>query len=186
MATHSSILAWRIPRTEEPSGLPSMGSQIRTRLKRLSSSSSSMVNVPFYITHSAWEWWKASTFHFLQQVLLTMCWPVFYTLRVEKQNCRADTANVFGQKLMKENSLLGPGDGLGVERHSWEQEDEAYRQWCLVMIQCHSEDLRPMLLQFNGPEHTSDRSECYHDGLPTGNPFSLTDPPKFLHHLTSC
>ena len=27
MATHSSILAWRIPRTEEPSELQSMGSQ---------------------------------------------------------------------------------------------------------------------------------------------------------------
>ena len=27
MATHSSILAWRIPRTEEPGGLHSMGSQ---------------------------------------------------------------------------------------------------------------------------------------------------------------
>ena len=27
MATHSSILAWRIPCTEEPSGLESMGSQ---------------------------------------------------------------------------------------------------------------------------------------------------------------
>ena len=27
IATHSSILAWRIPWTEEPSGLPSMGSQ---------------------------------------------------------------------------------------------------------------------------------------------------------------
>ena len=26
MATHSSILAWRIPGTEEPDGLPSMGS----------------------------------------------------------------------------------------------------------------------------------------------------------------
>ena len=26
MATHSSILAWRLPGTEEPSGLPSMGS----------------------------------------------------------------------------------------------------------------------------------------------------------------
>ena len=26
MATHSSILAWRIPETEEPSGLLSMGS----------------------------------------------------------------------------------------------------------------------------------------------------------------
>ena len=27
MATHSGILAWRIPRTEEPGGLQSMGSQ---------------------------------------------------------------------------------------------------------------------------------------------------------------
>ena len=34
MATHSSVLAWRIPGTGEPHGLPSMGStQIRTRLK---------------------------------------------------------------------------------------------------------------------------------------------------------
>ena len=32
MATHSSILAWRIPWTEEPGGLWSMGSQSRTRL----------------------------------------------------------------------------------------------------------------------------------------------------------
>ena len=32
MATHSSVLAWRIPRTEEPGGLQSMGSQSRTRL----------------------------------------------------------------------------------------------------------------------------------------------------------
>ena len=27
MATHSSILGWEIPRTEEPAGLQSMGSQ---------------------------------------------------------------------------------------------------------------------------------------------------------------
>ena len=27
MATHSSIFAWKFPRTEEPSGLQSMGSQ---------------------------------------------------------------------------------------------------------------------------------------------------------------
>ena len=27
MATHASVLAWRIPGTEEPGGLPSMGSQ---------------------------------------------------------------------------------------------------------------------------------------------------------------
>ena len=32
MVTHSSILAWRIPRTEEPGGLQSTRSQSRTRL----------------------------------------------------------------------------------------------------------------------------------------------------------
>ena len=32
MATHSGILAWRIPQTEEPGGLQSMGSQSQTRL----------------------------------------------------------------------------------------------------------------------------------------------------------
>ena len=32
MATHSSILAWRIPWTEEPGGLQSTGSQSQTRL----------------------------------------------------------------------------------------------------------------------------------------------------------
>ena len=38
MATHSSVLAWRIPGIEEPGGLLSMGSH-RIRLKLLSSSS---------------------------------------------------------------------------------------------------------------------------------------------------
>ena len=37
MATHSSVLAWRIPGTGEPGGLPSMGSQSQTQLKRLGS-----------------------------------------------------------------------------------------------------------------------------------------------------
>ena len=32
MATHSSVLAWRIPWTEEPDELQSMGLQNRTRL----------------------------------------------------------------------------------------------------------------------------------------------------------
>ena len=32
MATHSSIFAWRIPWTEEPDGLQSMGSQRVTQL----------------------------------------------------------------------------------------------------------------------------------------------------------
>ena len=39
MATHSSVLAWRIPGTGEHGGLPSGVAQSQTRLKRLSSSS---------------------------------------------------------------------------------------------------------------------------------------------------
>ena len=46
MATHSSVLAWRVPGTGEPGGLPSMGLQSWTRLKRLSSSSSSILVSP--------------------------------------------------------------------------------------------------------------------------------------------
>ena len=34
MATHSSILAWRIPWTEEPGGLQSIGLQSQTQLKQ--------------------------------------------------------------------------------------------------------------------------------------------------------
>ena len=41
MATHSSVLAWRIPGTGEPGGLASMGLQSQTRLKRFSRLSSS-------------------------------------------------------------------------------------------------------------------------------------------------
>ena len=39
MATHSSVLAWRIPGTGEPGGLPSGIAQSWTQLKRFSSSS---------------------------------------------------------------------------------------------------------------------------------------------------
>ena len=44
-ATHSSVLAWRIPGTGEPGGLPDVYgvAQSRTGLKRLSSSSSTTV-----------------------------------------------------------------------------------------------------------------------------------------------
>ena len=40
MATQSSVLAWRVPGTAEPSGLPSMGSHRVGHDKGLSSSSS--------------------------------------------------------------------------------------------------------------------------------------------------
>ena len=37
MAIHSSTIAWKIPRTEEPGRLQSMGSQSRTRLSDFTS-----------------------------------------------------------------------------------------------------------------------------------------------------
>ena len=50
MATHSSILAWRIPWTEEPGGLQSMGSQNQTQL-----STSTKHNMTYYIYDSVSE-----------------------------------------------------------------------------------------------------------------------------------
>ena len=55
MATHSSVLAWRIPRTGKPGGLLSMGSQSRTWLKWLSSS-----RVSHRGKADSWESWFLS------------------------------------------------------------------------------------------------------------------------------
>ena len=70
MATHSSVLAWRIPGTGEPGGLPSGVTQSWTWLKRLSSSSSSPI-CGFSSSH-VWMWelhhkerWALKNFCFL-------------------------------------------------------------------------------------------------------------------------
>ena len=49
--SRSSVLAWRIPGTGEPDGLPSMGSQSQTRLKQLNSSSPLMLFFFFFISN---------------------------------------------------------------------------------------------------------------------------------------
>ena len=46
LAIHSSVLVWRIPRTGESGGLPSTGSQSRTRLKQLSSLAGLVTGLP--------------------------------------------------------------------------------------------------------------------------------------------
>ena len=91
MATHSSILAWRIPRIEEPGRLQSTGSQesdmterlsthymlnrsvstqSRTRLKRLSGSSSSSTNITFICTRKPKILWDSlyCNIHFITVV----------------------------------------------------------------------------------------------------------------------
>ena len=44
MATHSSILAWRIPWTEEPGGLQSMGSQKLDATERIKRNNNKIFN----------------------------------------------------------------------------------------------------------------------------------------------
>ena len=53
MATHSSVLAWRIPWTEEPGGLQSMGSQ-RVRLPGSSPGGSRVIRR----WGRSWRLWK--------------------------------------------------------------------------------------------------------------------------------
>ena len=45
MATHSSILAWNIPRTEEPGGLQSIGSQSQTRLSNETTATRNIIKI---------------------------------------------------------------------------------------------------------------------------------------------
>ena len=59
MATHSSVLAWRIPGTGEPGGLPSMGS--RRVGERLSSSSSKSCFKAVNLQH--WRSWLCINHH---------------------------------------------------------------------------------------------------------------------------
>ena len=61
MATHSSILAWRIPWTEETVGLQSTGSQSQTRLKQLS-----MHTYSVRLRHRAWYMGSSQSPSFLK------------------------------------------------------------------------------------------------------------------------
>ena len=55
METHSSLLSWRIPWTEEPGGLRPMGSQSQTWLKQLRHSRTQAA------LKRAWWWWERET-----------------------------------------------------------------------------------------------------------------------------
>ena len=52
MATHSSILAWRVPWTEEPGRLQSMGLQSWTQLKQLSTLGTGSSCLPVRLLHT--------------------------------------------------------------------------------------------------------------------------------------
>ena len=61
MATHSSILTWRIPRTKEPGRLWSMGSQESDRTERLSHYHRAKRSLRRYVGLERDLWVEAST-----------------------------------------------------------------------------------------------------------------------------
>ena len=52
MATHPNILAWEIPRTEEPDCLPSMGLQSHTRLSGYITTMNSRKDMMFRVIYT--------------------------------------------------------------------------------------------------------------------------------------
>ena len=71
MGTHSSILAWRIPRTEDPSGLQSMGSQ-RVRCNHIYILSLVPLShiLPFFFFFFIISTFSLSSYHFLLEFWL--------------------------------------------------------------------------------------------------------------------
>ena len=68
MATHSSVLAWRIPGTEEPGGLPSMGShRLRHNWSDFAAAAGHiLINLTFPVAHQIYREvcevpWKGAT-----------------------------------------------------------------------------------------------------------------------------
>ena len=64
MATHSSILAWKIPWTEEPGGLQSMGSQKSRRRQSDAHTHTHTHPHPHTHTRSAELWGRIKAFGF--------------------------------------------------------------------------------------------------------------------------
>ena len=57
MATHSSVLAWRIPGTAEPGGLPSMGShRVRHDCSNLAAAAAVKAMVFPVVMHGCESW----------------------------------------------------------------------------------------------------------------------------------
>ena len=92
MATHSSILAWRIPGTEELCGLQSLGSQslaaksLKTifklfLIKDLEHKMLSLINTVFDLPEADWFWMKSYPYFLLN----------FSSLQIFLQSLRLDT-----------------------------------------------------------------------------------------------
>ena len=88
MATHSSILAWRIPWTEEPGGLQSMGLQrVGHNWARTHSFNNSYTNTSLYcallyfnFTRTAFLFVLFTNWGFVQPCIKPLCWHYFFNV----------------------------------------------------------------------------------------------------------
>jgi len=94
MATHSSILAWRIPWTEEPGGLQSMGWK-RVRHNRATHTHTH--------THTQYTARTVNAHcHYHNMPSIRICWtPTSRTYRAEKTAFQADQSGLFFPFLLK-------------------------------------------------------------------------------------
>ena len=96
MATHSSILAWRIPGTGEPGGLPSMGSH------RVGHDWSDLVVVVVYLKKNyslfIWNLNLTSILHFIQQLHTWQGWSPEFPAASPGSN--GDCARGWGRQVM--------------------------------------------------------------------------------------
>ena len=91
MATHSSVIAWRIPGTGEPGGLLSMGvPQSRTQLKWLSSSSSSSEKSMVYRVYKTCKQWSQEPNPSLSDSMFRALSTVSYCIRSFKHHLKFD------------------------------------------------------------------------------------------------
>ena len=88
MATHSSVLAWRIPGTGEPGGLPSMGSH-RVRHNWSDLAAAAAVDSTQYLLnqHPCWMFWASHHINFCGLEIVSCCsfyCQCFWTVMLEK------------------------------------------------------------------------------------------------------
>ena len=113
MATHSSILAWRIPWTEEPVGLQSMGSQQLDTTEWLSIASSPLDLMASYnqITTSYTNHWNLFSFCCFQ-IMYALCLSAVLCLVAQScsilcnpMDCSPSDSSVHGDSLGKNTGV---------------------------------------------------------------------------------
>ena len=92
MATHSSILAWRIPGTAEPSGLPSMGSH---RVRHDWSNLAAAASIYWFPSHP-WCWFgHVCTLKILVSVIWGKTWNELAQLGLQSGTCHHHEKNIY-------------------------------------------------------------------------------------------